>query len=140
MATFNDLDELIKQMQKDINYSMKNDVAPDMVEVVQDHVEKDVYAAYTPIGYQRTNTLKNNVNAVTTDNTIEIDDIYIDNGNDIVNIVETGKGYTWGYTRNLDDVIGARPFMELADQDIRDNQLADKSLIKSLKSKGYDVK
>jgi hypothetical protein len=140
MATFNDLDELIKQMQKDINDSMKNDVAPDMVEVVQDHVEKDVYAAYTPIDYQRTNTLKNNVNAVTSDNTIEIDDTYIDNGNDIVNIVETGKGYTWGYTRNLDDVIGARPFMELADQDIRDNQLADKSLIKSLKSKGYDVK
>jgi phage gpG-like protein len=137
---FNDLDELIKQMQKDINDSMKNDVAPDMVEVVQDHVEKNVYAAYTPLDYQRTNTLKNNVNAVTIDNTIEIDDTYIDNGKDIVDIVETGKGYTWGYTRNLDDVIGARPFMELADQDIKDNQLADKSLIKSLKSKGYDVK
>jgi phage gpG-like protein len=140
MATFNDLDKLIKQMQKDINDSMKNDVAPDMVKVVQDHVEKDVYNAYTPLDYQRTNTLKNNVNATTTDNTIEIDDTYIDNGKDIVDIVETGKGYTWGYTRNLDDVIGARPFMELADQDIKDNQLADKSLIKSLKSKGYDVK
>lgn len=139
MPEFNDLDSLLEFAQKEIKDSMETDVSQDMVEVVQEHVDTDVYEAYTPKDYIRTGMLKNNVRAdMIDDNTLQITDPYIDEGRNVTEIVETGQGYDWGY--NLDERIGERPFLDNAAYDISEHDLDKESLTKSLKRKGFDVK
>lgn len=54
---------LALKLQSVIRDALENEVSEKMVDIVKEHVDKDVYAKYTPSedGYKRTETLKESV-------------------------------------------------------------------------------
>lgn len=137
MPSYTTLESLFTYLQAQINDSLEIDVADEVVKVVQEHIKTDVYDAYTPLAYQRTNELLNDVQSEMNGDTLEIYDTRNENGKDIPQIIETGKGYTWGI--GLDERIGARPFMENAEQQIIQDDLHTAIMKDSLRRKGFTV-
>lgn len=138
MPSFSSIEELAQYLQLQINDSLETDVSKEIVQVVQEHIQTDVYAAYTPLSYQRTNELMNDVKSeMIQDDILEITDTRTENGKDISQIIEYGKGYTWGV--GLDERIGARPFMENTEQQILQDGLHINAMKESLKRKGFTV-
>ena len=121
MPTFKSLKDLNKYLQNKLTDGLKTDVARNSIKLMQKHVQEDVYDAYTPYStdgvtphYERTGKLMDSsVAQMLDDNTLEVTNIRADqeSGRHIVPVIEYGKGYEWGYTRNLDEEIGARPFI-----------------------------
>lgn len=136
MPSYTTLEALFAYLQAQINDSLEIDVADEVVKVVQEHIKTDVYDAYTPLAYQRTNELLNDVQSEMNGDTLEIYDTRNENGKDIPQIIETGKGYTWG---GLDERIGPRPFMENAEQQIIQDDLHTAIMKDSLRRKGFTV-
>lgn len=134
----------IKELEKIINTKLKevmsNEVLNETKKAIQEHVEQDVYKAYSPIVYKRTLELKNPDNMIPTitetSNEVELEVENIAHGDerDVVRVVETGVGY-YG---NLDSVIGARPFMTLTQEDMEKGRF-EKSLKKGLENRGIKV-
>lgn len=138
MPVFDSLDALTQYLQLQINDSLETDVNKEMIQVVQEHVKTDVYDAYNPLSYQRTNELLADVKGeMVNDDTLEITDTRTENGKDIPQIIEYGKGYTWGI--GLDERIGPRPFMENAEQQIIQEDLHINVMKESLRKKGFVV-
>lgn len=138
LAEYRDLNALFNYLQKQINNTMENQVAEEVVNVVKGHVESDVYEAYQPKSYQREYQLLNNVKSTLINNgTIEINDIRMDGEKNVTQIVEYGSGYTWH--GNLDETIGPRPFIENSIDDLSMNKQHVEALKKALISKGLQV-
>jgi len=102
--------DLEKHLNKTISESLQIDVALESRQLMREHIQNDVYEAYTPLDYERTfETINSCVTNSIGNNTIELKNTREgSNGEDIPQILEYGKGYTWG--RNLDERIGPRPF------------------------------
>ncbi|UOX38307.1 hypothetical protein [Bacillus phage BUCT083] len=105
-----------------------------MMKTGQDHVEEDVYGAYSPLLYERTGNLKGAFTTNNESNGISLDNIREDDGKDIASVIETGQGYTYpdsygyGYGK-------PRPFMKNTSETLRDGRL-NTALKKDLKSDG----
>ena len=125
MATFKNIKELNKYLQKQIDDSLKKEVADEVRSTMIKRIDEDVYDAYTPYStdgitphYERTYELKNPKNIIhymLKDGMIAIENIRQDMSDgyrNIVEILESGRGYSWGYKRDLDLEIGARPFVQ----------------------------
>jgi hypothetical protein len=147
VPNFSNMNDLIKYLQGQVSDSLRRDVSEKVIDVVKDHIQKDVYDAYTPYStdgitpyYERTyQLLEDVVSDPVYDDSIYITDTRSENGKDITEIIETGQGYTWGYRRNLDNEIGSRPFMENAKDEIQRDSIATNALKESLKLKGFNV-
>lgn len=139
MPDFSSLNALFNYLQRQVNSSMEHEVANEVVNVVRDHVQTDVYDAYQPTGtYVRQNQLLNNVKSeLIEDGTIEITDVRTDGGKNVTEIVEYGRGYTW--SPELDTEIGPRPFLENSIDDLSMNKQHVDTLRKSLINKGLQV-
>jgi hypothetical protein len=146
MATANNLKELERILNKQIQQSLKTDVASKVVKVAQDHVQKDVYDVYPdPVEYQRTGQLKDSFKVNSVQNGIEIENTRSENGRDIPEIIEYGhdkskQGYEYpAYYRGGSNFIQPRPFIENTRKQIENENIHVEELKKSLKSKGFDV-
>lgn len=140
MAQYRDLNALYKYLQHQVNSAMEKEVAEEAKRVMEVHIQTDVYNAYTPTDYERTYQLLEDVQSnVISDGTIEVKDTRSENGKDITKIIEYGVGYDWGYIRNLDQEIGARPFIENTYEDLNTNKTHVKTLKNVLESKGIRV-
>jgi hypothetical protein len=143
---FSDLSQLEKYLNGLINNALDTNVKETAKETMQLHIQRDVYAAYSPYStdgktphYERTGQLLQDVEGHLIDNnTLVIEDTRSENGRDIVKVIEEGKGYQWGYKRNLDEEIGARPFVENTYVELASG-LARESLKQGLKRQGLDV-
>lgn len=148
MPTFKNVKELEKYLQKQITNSLKTDVSKKSIELMKEHIEEDVYKAYTPYStdgitphYERTYKLLNSNEAnMIDDNTLELTNSRSDEKSSryIVPVIEYGKGYEWGYTRDLDEEIGERPFMRNTAKDLRDGK-AKEFMAEALKKRGLNV-
>lgn len=145
---FSDLDNLFKHIEKKyIKNSLNTSVKKEAVKTMQEHIQKDVYDAYTPYStdgktphYERTGKLLKEIEAELIDeNTLVIENTRSENGRDIVDIIEHGKGYDWGYVRNLDEEIGARPFVENTRKSLSDGRV-EKIIKDDLRKRGLNVK
>jgi hypothetical protein len=80
MPTFKNVKELEKYLQKQITNSLKTYVSKKSIELMKEHIEEDVYKAYTPYStdgitphYERTYKLLNSNEAnMIDDNTLEL--------------------------------------------------------------------
>lgn len=138
---FSNMKDLFKYLDNAKTEVLETDVADMAVEKMKEHVQDDVYDVYTPTSYQRTGTLKRNVDShMLDDDTVEITDIYNDYENgvkkNVTKIVTESRGYTWGYHRNLDEEIGPRPFIDKTRKEIEDEHLATEAMKEGLKNKG----
>ena len=133
MSKFDSLDELMKYIQQQITSSLEDDVAKDSIELMKQHIQEDVYNAYTPYStdgitphYERTYKLLNsNESEMLDENTLMLTNTRHEGDRDIVAVIESGQGYGWGYTRDLDEEIGARPFMKNTKDDLKDGKLRE---------------
>jgi phage gpG-like protein len=141
---FNSLDELEKYLNDLIEVALETNVKQTAEETMKMHIQKDVYTPYTPMSYERTGKLLQDVEAKMIDsNTLSLEDTRneepdVENGRDVIKTIEKGKGYQWGYTRNLDEVIGARPFVQNTYDELASGS-ARESLKQGLKRQGLNV-
>jgi hypothetical protein len=141
----NNISELEKYLNDFIEVALETSTKPIATETMQMHIQKDVYAAYTPYStdgktphYERTGKLLQDVEAKVEGNTLILEDTRSENGRDIVSIIENGGHYDWGYKRNLDQEIGKREFVKNTYDELASG-LARESLKQGLKRQGLDV-
>jgi hypothetical protein len=146
MATVGSMAELEKYINQKISNSLKTDVAATAVKTMQKRIEKDVYNAYTPYStdgvtphYERTGQLLKDVQVeIENDNTIVVENIRNERGRDIVKIIEEGKGYDWGYKRDLNKEIGKREFVKHTYEELASGS-AKQALAEGLRKQGLSV-
>jgi hypothetical protein len=146
VPTFNNLQQLEKYLNGMIRNALDTNVAETAKETMQLHIQRDVYAAYTPYStdgktpyYERTGQLLQDVeHSMLNNNTLVIENTRSENGRDIVKVIEEGKNYEWGYKRNLDEEIGKRPFVHNTFVELSKG-LAKESLKEGLRRQGISV-
>lgn len=138
ITSFVQLAEELEKMRTEI---MQNEVSNKATELMQENIDTEVYAKYTPMSYLRSGELRKGVETkMQTDDTLVVENIRNDHGYDgsqrnVAEIIETGKGY---YSDTLDDIIGVRPFTEVTRQELRDGEFR-KSLAEGFKKRGIEV-
>lgn len=138
ITSFVQLAEELEKMRTEI---MQNEVSNKATELMQENIDTEVYAKYTPMSYLRSGELRKGVETkMQTDDTLVVENIRNDHGYDgsqrnVAEIIETGKGY---YSDTLDDIIGIRPFTEVTRQELRDGEFR-KSLAEGFKKRGIEV-
>lgn len=147
MPSFKNLKEFERFLQKQINNALQNEVKNEVEETMRDHIQKDVYEAYTPYStdgvtphYERTYELLRSIESNLVDNgVLSVENTRHEGDRDIVSVIEYGQGYQWGYVRNLDEEIGARPFVENTRHELEQTNKHVEALKKGLKRQGIDV-
>ncbi|WP_396583192.1 hypothetical protein ACFVP7_10115 [Bacillus sp. SG20033] len=115
-------------------HKYSSDVKQIMVKTGQEHVEEDVYGAYSPLLYERTGQIKDSFITINESNGVSLDNIREDGGKDVATVIETGKGYTYpdsygyGYGK-------PRPFMKNTAETLKDGRLTE-ALKSDLKADG----
>jgi len=137
---FKSVSELEKYLLKQVSESLQKDVASDGRQLMREHVQDDVYAQYRPSDYERTWQLINSCeSSMMTGDTLKLTNTRKgDEGEDVPSIIENGGHYKWGYIRNLDEIIGERPFIKNTFVDLR-NGMAKLSLMEAFKKKGFKI-
>ena len=139
MPDFKSLKDLEKYLEKQINDSLKTDVAEKSKNLMEQHIETDVYSTYSPTHYIRTGELlRSVVTNMLDENTLTILNIRSDGTRYIPYVIEYGKGYEWG-DGSLDARIGARPFISNTRKEL-ESGLAREFMRDALKKRGLDVK
>lgn len=140
MPTMKNLNELAKYVNAQSKQSLKDEIAPLVKSKMQEHVESDVYQAYTPELYSRTGGLKRDIDIQETVNGVAIipNRTDEDTGKYIPEVIETGKGYSFsgyglGYER-------PRPFVENTVKELQSSGEHVKRLKQSLQTKGISAK
>jgi len=151
LATFKNMKDLNKYLQKQIDDALKKEVADEVRSTMIKRIEEDVYEPYTPYStdgvtphYERTYELKNPKNIIhymIKDGMLAIENIRQDTDDsggyrDIVEILESGRGYDWGYKRDLDKEIGARPFVQNTRNELSASGRHKKALKSGLNKRG----
>lgn len=147
MTSFKNLKDLERFLQKQINNALQNEVKNEVEETMRNHIQKDVYEAYTPYStdgvtphYERTYELLRSIESnLIDDGVLSVENTRHEGDRYIVEVIEYGKNYQWGYTRNLDEEIGARPFVENTREELRQTNKHVEALKKGLKRQGIDV-
>jgi hypothetical protein len=147
MPDFKSLKDLEKYLNKKIQESLQTDVASESRQLMREHIQDDVYSAYTPYStdgvtphYKRTWELMNSCKTDMLDsNTLELKNTRVgENNENIPAIIENGGHYTWGYVRNLDEEIGKRPFVSNTRNDLSRGKLK-RYMSDALKKRGLSV-
>ncbi|TCJ01087.1 hypothetical protein [Cytobacillus praedii] len=144
--SFSSLKELERYLNKQIQNTLQNEVFAEVKDTMQKKIDKDVYEAYTPYStdgvtphYQRTGKLRESIEKSLNGNTLIVENTRSENGRDIVEVIESGKGYTWGYSRNLNEEIGSRPFVESTKNELRNSNKLEQAMKKGLKKQGLSI-
>ena len=138
MATFKNMKDLEKFMNKKIASALEREVANEARKVMKENVITEVYDAYQS-SYERTGGLYQDRNIETNlvnNNTLTVRNTRNENGRDIAYIVEYGDGYSYD---GLDERIGARPFHAETARELEQQGLAKDALAKGLRRQGLDV-
>lgn len=149
MADINNMKDLERMINAKIKETMGHEVFLETKDCLKEHIQKDVYNTYTPYNlsgtdhhYKRTGELINEGNIIgeVRDTSLMVETIAYDDN--VIKTIETGKGYKWGkasgYVRDLDDEIGARPFIAKTQEEMNNGRFG-KALKEGLKNKGLNV-
>lgn len=63
------IDQLCVNIKRAIEDAVKNEVTEQMIEIVKEHIDEDVYSAYEPSEYRRTRTLQDSLQKTVSPNT-----------------------------------------------------------------------
>lgn len=137
--TFNNLNDLFKHIEEDVNNTLENEVAETVKDDLLVSIHNDVYSAYSPEHYKRRMvnggfSNRSNLEATVYDGVLKVRDVApLDNGQ---------TGYA------LDDIIihgyGNQPFarnyISRTEERLRDTKDHVEALKSGLKKRGIDVK
>lgn len=136
---FNNLNDLFKHIEKNVQDALKDDVAEAVKETMADTIQQNVYNVYSPMIYTRRGEQgglidKRNMEATLNGDTLTVKDIApLDNGRtdyDLDEIIENG----WG------NMPFARPFYGDAEETLKRTGDHTEALKQGLKRRGIDVK
>jgi len=152
MAQYTSFETLLADLQKQVNKSLVEDVAPVVKDVMRDNILSTVYSAYKPVKYIRRYNdggLLDNENIhseLVSDGTISItNDTPIneeyDGDDSTMSLTEQiieGKGYSY----NLEGAayLESRDFMEDTREELRQTGDHVEALKNGLRKKGFEVK
>jgi hypothetical protein len=140
MPNFKNLKDLEKSLNKYINNALQKEVKENVEETMRDKIQTEVYDAYTPTDYVRSYELLESIEGkLESDGVLSVENTRQEAGKDIVKIIETGKGYTWGYKRNLDEEIGERPFVAETKEELHRTESYKKAFKEGMKRQGVDL-
>jgi hypothetical protein len=131
--------ELAKMIEKQVALAMQksnSNTKQVAVKSAQDRVDSEIYT-YKPKMYTRTGTLKDSWETKDVVNGIVLENTYKDDGDYVIETVETGEGYD--YTGYGYDYEKPRPVVALTREDLKDGRLIE-AVKKDLKSSGIEVK
>jgi hypothetical protein len=143
MPTFKKLSDLEKYIKGQIPEILKQDVAPEVIETMKEHIQTDVYDAYSPTAYVRRREDgglldDDNFSAeMVSEDTLKVKNTTTDSENkykDIVPIIEYGVGYTWEKSRIYQSQPYPRPFVRNTRQELKEGRLKE-IIAKSLKKR-----
>jgi hypothetical protein len=139
---FSDPYKMFAHLEKMINSTLKQEVASEAVETMQEHVQSDVYDPYSPVMYERQGydgglIDRDNIEVeIKSDNTISIENIRFDGDREVAQIIESGSGYTYDFEFN-----GVpRPFTENTRKELESSNRLQLEMAKGLRKRGLDVK
>lgn len=152
--------DLEKVLRKIAKKSLETEVSDTAKEIMKEKIDSVVYAAYTPYSsdgeteyYERTYKLRDSVHTkMYGDNLLELfnnrfdeneqitseNSFYHNSGRYIPNVIESGKGYEWGYRRDLNKEIGARPFCKATYEELKSGKFK-KSFVKGIEKQGFKI-
>ncbi|MEJ3719118.1 hypothetical protein WGM54_13945 [Paenibacillus polymyxa] len=138
---FNNLTDLMKQLDEQIAETLKVDVGNTAKEIMKDKIQEEVYSVYSPTVYHRqgehgglTDDENIEVTMISKD-TVSIKSKRMDDGRNVSEVVETGQGYEYSFS-----YAGvARPFTEATREELENNGAVEAALYKGLRKKGLDV-
>lgn len=139
---FKDMKSWNAYLQKQVQAALENEVAEAVKDVIQDHVQKDVYDAYNPkihIRDEHDGGLidRRNIESRPIKDGIEVENVTRHDGKYIPTVIETGQGYTYsGYGYGYEE---PRPFIANTREQIKKEQIHTKTLKKALEQKGFKV-
>ena len=143
MAGITSDSQLLKELERIRTEIMEKEVADKATELMQENIDTEVYAAYTPMSdNSRTGKLRESVETgMQSNDTLVVYNSRMDTGfkgeiRDVVGVIETGKGYNYG--GNLDERIGARPFVQATKDDLKNGEFR-KSLADGFKARGIET-
>ena len=138
---FNNLMDLMKQLDEQIAETLKVDVGITAKELMKDKIQEEVYSIYSPTVYLRqgehgglTDDENIKVTMISKD-TVSIESKRMDDGRNVSEIVETGQGYEYSFPYSG----VARPFTEATREELENNGAIEAALYKGLRKKGLDV-
>lgn len=141
VKNFNSVKDLLAYAQKQVNSTLKNEVAVEAVNTLKEHIVTDVYDVYSPQYYERKGAQggfldEDNIEVeVVDDETISVDSIRFDGNRDVAQIVESGQGYMNDFEYN-----GVpRPFTENTREELRSSNRLQNAMKRGLKKRGLDV-
>ena len=134
--------QLEAAINKKITSVLKNEIAKEVVQTMQEHIESDVYSVYDPVKYERKGYHgglidPNNIEvSMMDDNTISVENIRFDGDREVAQIIESGQGYTYDFPYN-----GVpRPFTENTRIELKSTNKLQQAMRQGLKKRGLDVK
>lgn len=144
--TYDNIDDLFDDLFEDIDDVLQDEVAETISGVMEKHIEIDVYDTkiYEPRVYKRTGKLKEEIDTTLVEKgTLMLSNMREEEGRNIAQIIETGKGYQFKPRRDHEwSKTGwqPRPFTSETALDLEANGQHTDAMLKGLKSKGYEVK
>jgi hypothetical protein len=139
---YTNLDELLADLRKEVENSLKTDVTQKTIELEKEHIKSDVYAKYEPTQYSRRKEIgglldTENFQVEDLGDGVEITNITEDDesGKWIVPTIEYGTGYEWEKSRIYKMQPYPRPFVENTKNDLENGKLKE-YMRESLEKKG----
>lgn len=136
---FNTINDLAQYVNSITKKSLVNDVGKKVKQVMQEHVQTDVYEAYTPTQDTRTGDLAREIEIKPLNDGVVITPIREDEGRYIPYIIESGEGYNWEHSR-IYKTKQKRPFVENTAQELADKNIHLTELKNSFQRKGLKSK
>lgn len=162
MASFKNLDSLMKHIAEKVNESLGDEVANMVIDKQQEHINDDVYMQYNIVDGQRKEPYRykrryfedglidrDNIVAKVKDGTLTVTNVTEgqDGLDNLAGLIEYGGGkgygdYDWKYNRDntQDQYLQPRPFIDNTRQEIAEKSLHKKALIEGLKKRGIKAK
>lgn len=147
MASFDNLNNLFKYLDRAVSSALENEVFNTTKGEMQHQIQNIVYDKYKPSDYERSGLLLKTISkSMPTENRLEVKNTRSDvddltgEKKDVSRIVEYGRGYTWGYVRDLDREIGPRPFTHETYKSLVTTDKLERAMEKGLNRQGIKTK
>lgn len=148
------IEALLNKIEKDINEALQSkSLEEEIIKVAKHRTNEDVYEAYIPVMYKRTNSLRDKSWRVdkVRENTIRVHNTRTDKGKFIPQTIETGQGYKYGLidsSRSARGIAGwqipepanhERPFIANTSKQLQEDEIVKKAIRRELLKKRYRI-
>lgn len=150
-SSYDDIETLLSDIKSDIEDALAQEVLDEVKNIELKHVERDVFAVYSPKIYKRRSSGgiddENNIIGKVRNMQLRVDNTTAFNEGygtwnhgvglaDLINNGDSMKGYFYDYPGEFNK---SRPFLDNTILEIESTDSVDNALAKGMKKRGYDI-